>query len=80
MKELTMIKIYNSNLEVFYTEDGEEGNNMIDFGGQAGIFTREEWKEGFIEQFNEYDQNEILDALERTGNISFFNEEVKNNG
>ena len=46
MKEVTTIKGYPSNIEVFYYNDRTDENdcNNIDIDGKRGIYTREEWE------------------------------------
>jgi len=63
------IKKYKSNLQIF--KNGEV--NTIDFDGQAGLFTEEEWCDSELSEYNDTEQSEILHVLCNTSNIPFFN-------
>ena len=75
------IKYYPANLEIVW--DNEDYSTSIDYDGDQGEFTRDEWRQqlkapigdgGYGIQLDE-DVEEILDALAITSNIDFFQEE-----
>lgn len=65
MKKLVSIKHYPSNFEVTCEEDEVTIVYSLYYDGVKGELTREDWKEdGFIADFDEIDQEEILDYME----------------
>lgn len=71
-KRAHSIKRYPANFEVF-TQDGFE---TIDIDGQAGEFTREEWKGDLMERgFCPLSIEKILDKMEISCNEDFFKED-----
>lgn len=60
MKKLSKIKMYKSNADLFYSENGKDGFESISLEGD---FTREEWA-GDFEDYDAKSRNEILDKME----------------
>lgn len=65
MKNLISIKHYPSNFEVAYDENNETiVHSSLCYDGLKGELTREEWKKDcFIADFDEIDQEKILDYM-----------------
>ena len=62
------IKIYKSNLVII--KNGEAHN--LDFDGQQGLFSQQDWKDDELNKYTEEEQNSIIDALSNTCNGEFF--------
>ena len=64
MKKLVNLKHYPSNFEIAYEEKNERNIYSLSYDGLKGELTREDWKEdSFIADFDEIEQEEILDYM-----------------
>lgn len=65
MKKLIKIKYYPSNFEIAYEEKNETIVHSLSYDGLKGKLTRKEWeKDCFIADFDEIDQEKILDYMD----------------
>jgi len=71
-KTVEKIKRYPSTLDVFYTSNEESGIFTIDFDGHQGAYTREDWIDEDLSDFDKDSQEMILSVLEGTCNNNFF--------
>ncbi len=64
MKKLINIKHYPSNFEIAFEEEQETIGHSLSYDGLTGELTRKEWEEDcFIADFDEIDQEKILDYM-----------------
>ena len=70
MKTLKSIKKFPCHFRITTTEDDIL---VLDYDGQQGVFTREQWLDDEVLcQFDEESQDAILNELENTCNNNFF--------
>jgi hypothetical protein len=73
------IKTYQTNLNLIGCKN-EDAQTLIDFDGQQGCFSREEWLDNLTDSISIGGHNltieeaeQVCDALENTTNSNFFN-------
>jgi len=62
------IKSYASNLVI--NKNGVSHN--LDFDGQQGLFSEQDWKDDELNNYTEEEQDSIISALSNTCNGEFF--------
>ena len=64
MKNLVSIKHYPSNFEITFEEEQETIVHSLSYDSLKGVLTRKEWEKNcFIADFDEIDQEKILDYM-----------------
>ncbi len=80
MKNAINIKHYPGQLHIEYEDEGnidsEEGIDILNYDGQTGAYSRQDWREDtIICQYDQSSQDSILSALSMTSNQNFFDED-----